>query len=119
MGGGESQPGGGCGGIGGSVRSEGGGRENRGRDAGAGGGLFGGPREVGGGAKGLLSGCPISISRDLPHPSPPLPPHPSLLTESMSFIPERKITMILFGIWENGEQSPAKSEPVRTSNDPK
>ena len=40
--------------------------------------------EEGGGAKGLLSGCPISISRPPFTPVPASPP--SLLTESMSFI---------------------------------
>ena len=84
VGGGDNQPGGGCDGIGVSIgrRAGGGGRENKLRAAGD--SFFGGPLEEGGGAKGLLSACPISISR------PPLPPvpasPPSLLAESMSFI---------------------------------
>ena len=105
VGGGDSQPGGGCGGIGVSFSGRGGGRENKARDTGGGleadvAGFIGGPLDLedGGAAKGLLRACPISISRTPPPPltpaappSPPAPPPPSLLTESMSFILAAKI----------------------------
>lgn len=73
VGGGDSQPGGGWGGIG----------------LCGGGGILGRPLEDGGGAKGLLSACPISISRTFPLSPPPPPP----LTESMLFIPAAKIKL--------------------------
>lgn len=125
VGGGDNQPGGGCGGIGVDISGGGGGRENKFRDTGGGGlegggaaagvlgsremtfrsgkwlpgsremtSRLGGPLEDGGGAKGLLSFCPISITLPLPSPQPP----PSLLTESMSFIPATK-----FNLWNVGE----------------
>ena len=111
VGGGDSQPGGGFGGIGVSFSGLCGGRKNKSRETGGGGleadvaSFIGGSLDLedGGGAKGLLRACPISISRTPPPPltpaappSRPASPPPSLLTESMSFILAAKINSWLW-----------------------